>query len=96
MDIADRVLQLLESQAAATEYVLGQVELGGLQEVCALLGKDKATIGHWVAGRRSPDPLADPFPEPWVTLAATPVWDLRTVRAWGQSVGLSDLVPASA
>lgn len=92
MDIADRVIQLLAQQEAvwlqSTEAVLGRLELGGLAEVCAELQQSKQTVGHWIAGRRSPDPLAEPFPEPFVTLDATSVWNMSAVRAWALVAGV--------
>jgi hypothetical protein len=83
-ELADRVVELLGQQG-------GPPELGGLAEVCACLGKSRQQVGHWIAGRRMPrgvfhQPPA--FPEPLVTLSATPVWDLSTVRSWGRLVGI--------
>jgi hypothetical protein len=100
MDIADRVIQLLAQQEAvlmeATRTVLGRWELGGKAEVCTALGCTRQNLDHWIAGRRSPDPLADPFPDPVLELDATPVWDLVQVGLWGVSVGLLDLAGASS
>lgn len=99
-EIAERVEQLLLSQQAAMQYApvaVERTELGGLAEVCTLLGESRQTVGHWISGRRFPPNFTGkPFPEPWLTLAMGPLYDLATVRQWGQSVGLSDLVPASA
>jgi hypothetical protein len=86
-ELAERVLILLDGLGQAP----GSPELGGLAEVCACLGKSRQQVGHWIAGRRMPrNLLRDPpaFPEPLVTLSATPVWDLATVRHWGLLVGI--------
>jgi len=92
-ELAERVLQLIATHEAhwlvATETVLCRLELGGLSEVCRLLGESRQTVGHWIAGRRWPTGHPTPhFPEPLVTLDATPVWDLATVREWAAEVGL--------
>jgi len=85
-ELAERVLLLLDGQMAAVEKVLGDLELGGLSEVCELLGHSRQTVGHWIAGRRHPGVGGIPFPKPLVTLSATPVWDLAEVRQWGRLV----------
>jgi hypothetical protein len=88
-ELAERVLELLAAQMAAVETVLGELELGGLAEVCAVLGRSRQTVGHWISGRRWPnDNVIAPFPDPIVHLSATPVWDLATVRAWAADVGI--------
>jgi hypothetical protein len=92
-ELAERVLELLAAQMAAVETVLGELELGGLAEVCELLGRSRQTVGHWAAGRRMPrmvHKVPPRFPDPIVHLSATPVWDLATVRAWAADVGLVD------
>jgi predicted DNA-binding transcriptional regulator AlpA len=77
-DLAERVLELLQAQPAPVP------ELGGLAEVCAVLGRSRQTVGHWISGRRGPGG----FPEPLVVLSATPVWDLAQVREWSRNVDL--------
>lgn len=94
-ELAERVLVLLEQAAAdwQREFIdpYQEPELAGLAEVCAELGHSRQTVGHWIAGRRTA-PSATPFPEPLVTLSATPVWDLVAVREWGRAVGILESV----
>ena len=94
-ELAERVLVMLQERdracMASVETVLGRLELAGLAEVCAELGKSRQIVGHWIAGRRGPGD----FPPPLVTLSATPVWALAQVRAWrerlaGSSAGGRD------
>lgn len=96
-DLAERVLAMLQERDAncleavqleAVQKVLGDLELGGLAEVCTVLGSSRQTVGHWIAGRRRPHRGAPDFPEPLVVLSATPVWDLATVREWRHDAGL--------
>jgi hypothetical protein len=82
-ELAERALAF-SNERLATESLFTvtkmAVELGGTQEVCALLGVGKAWLGHVIAGRRPTPPVL--APEPLVTLAATPVWDLADWREW--------------
>jgi hypothetical protein len=97
-ELAERVLAMLQDRDKAclesVETVLGRLELAGLAEVCAELGKSRQVVGHWIAGRRTPLPgaVVHPFPEPVITLSATPVWDLVAVREWGRAVGILEYV----
>ena len=96
-ELAERALTVVYATVAererawldSTEKVLGRLELGGLAEVCRLLGETRQTVGHWIAGRRRPPSKnTPPFPSPLVTLDATPVWNLQDVRGWAFDVGL--------
>lgn len=53
---------------------MNKYDLGGTQEVARELGLSDARIGQL---RR-----AGLMPEPVVSLAATPVWDMAEIRAW--------------
>ncbi len=54
-------------------------DIGGLSEVADLVGRQKQTVGNWIR-RGNLD-----IPEPLLTLAATPVWDLALWRRWAKS-----------
>ena len=79
-ELAERALAHARGLAPVTIGFEVERELGGTQEVCALLGVGKAWLGHVLAGRRPVPPVRTP--EPLVTLAATPVWDLADWREW--------------
>ena len=56
--------------------------LVGTREVAEAMGVSRQAVSNWKAGRSSHG-----FPEPLVTLAATPVWEAHLVDAWALSEG---------
>jgi hypothetical protein len=96
MDMADGVMAYLAPLIDDDEAALRQeqnrrpVELAGLAEAATITGESKQTIGHWLAGRRTPD---RPFPIPEWQLSTGPVWDLAVLRKWCSDegrIGLAD------
>jgi hypothetical protein len=87
-ELAEAALAMIRERDAvcleSVQTVLGNLELGGLSEVCTVLGKKRQAAGHWISGRHGPGG----FPEPLWNLAATPVWNLAEVRAWAVNVGV--------
>jgi predicted DNA-binding transcriptional regulator AlpA len=86
-DMVDGVMAYLSPLIDDDVYLLersdapdpGQLELVGLAEVSAMTGQSKATIGHWLAGRRKSVPE---FPAPRWTLECGPIWVKLEVETW--------------
>lgn len=70
-------VELAERAVAFARRHRPPLVLGGLHEVCLELGESRQTVGHWLAGRRTP-PV--PFPEPGWRVKVTPLWDMDELR----------------